>query len=61
MTDDNAYYKAYYCDPLVNNAPFMSDETRHETDYLCTWWQSPNTEKNNNFNPYNTLEIKTER
>ena len=61
MTDDNVYYKAYYCDPLVDNAPFMSDETRHETDYLCTWWQSPNTEKNNNFNPYNTLEIKTER
>lgn len=61
MTDDNAYNKAYYCDPLVDNTPFMSDETRHETDYLCTWWQSPNTEKNNNFNPYNTLEIKTER
>ncbi|MDE6359818.1 MAG: TonB-dependent receptor [Muribaculaceae bacterium] len=61
MTDDNAYNKAYYCDPLVDNSPFMSDETRHETDYLCTWWQSPNTEKNNNFNPYNTLEIKTER
>ncbi len=61
MTDDNVYNKAYYCDPLVDNGPFMSDETRHDDDYLCTWWQSPNTEKNNNFNPYNTLEIKTER
>lgn len=61
MTDDNVYYKAYYCDPLVDNRPFMSDETRHDEEYLCTWWQSPNTEKNNNFNPYNSREIKTER
>ncbi len=61
MTDDNVYNKAYYCDPLLDNAPFLSDETRKDEDYLCTWWQNPNTEKNNNFNPYNTLDIKTER
>lgn len=61
MTDDNVYNKAYYCDPLVDNTPFLSPETKYMDDYLCTWWQSPNTEKNNNFNPYNTLDIKTER
>lgn len=61
MTDDNVYNKAYYCDPLLDNTPFLDDATRHKEEYLCTWWQSPNTEKNNNFNPYNTLDIKTER
>ena len=61
MTDDNVYNKAYYCDPLLDNTPFLDKETRYEEKYLCTWWQSPNTEKNNNFNPYNTLDISTER
>lgn len=61
MTDDNAYNKAYYCDPLIDNTPYMDDATRFETEYLTTWWQSPNTERTNNFNPYNTLEIQTER
>ncbi len=60
-TNGDVYNKAYYCDPLVDNTPFMDDATRHEVDYLTTWWQSPNTEKNNNFNPYNSLEVKTER
>ena len=56
---DNALQKS---NPLVDYAPYMSDATRHKAYYLFTYWRvHDNGDNNNNFNPFNSMDIQTDR
>lgn len=62
MTSGNVYNQARQNgNPLLNYEPFMNDETRHNTENLTLFWRAQSGETNNNFNPFNSLEIVTDR
>lgn len=62
MTSGNVYSQARQNgNPLLNYEPFMNDETRHNTENLTLFWRAQSGETNNNFNPFNSLEIVTDR
>lgn len=62
MTTSSVYSQALYNgNPLVDFAPYKDDATRHEYDYLTLFWRVKSEENNNNFNPFNSFEVKTDR
>lgn len=62
MTSGNVYNQARQNgNPLLNYEPFMNDETRHNTENLTLFWRAQSGETNNNFNPFNSFEIVTDR
>lgn len=62
MTDGSVYGQARgNGNPLLDYEPFMNDETRKNPENLTLFWRAQSGETNNNFNPFNSLEITTER
>lgn len=62
MTDGSVYSQALYNgNPLIDYAPYMDDATRKDEDHLTLYWRVHNEESNNNFNPFNSFEIVTDR
>ena len=62
MTSGSVYSQALYNgNPLVDFAPYKDDATRHDDDYLTLFWRVKSEENNNNFNPFNSYEVKTDR
>lgn len=62
MTSGSVYSQALYNgNPLVDYAPYKDDATRHEYDYLTLFWRVKSEENNNNYNPFNSYEVKTDR
>lgn len=62
MTSGNVYSQTRQNgNPLLDYTPFMSDETRHNTENLTLFWRAQSGETNNNFNPFNSLEVVTDR
>lgn len=47
--------------PLLDYGPYKDDETRHNPENLTLFWRTQSGETNNNFNPFNSYEVKTER
>lgn len=48
--------------PLIDYTPYMSDATRYQPYYLFTYWRvHDNGDNNNNFNPFNSLDIQIDR
>lgn len=48
--------------PLIDYAPYMSDATRYKPYYLFTYWRVHDSgDNNNNFNPFNSMDIQTDR
>lgn len=62
MPSGDVYNKALdRSNPLVDYAPYRDDATRHEERYLTLYWRVRSEENNNYFNPFNSMEVKTER
>lgn len=62
MPSSDVYNKALEkSNPLIDYAPYMDDATRHDEDYLTLYWRVHSEENNNDYNPFNSMEIKTER
>lgn len=62
MTDSSVYNMALErSNPLIDYAPYNDDATRHNEDYLTLYWRVRSEENNNYYNPFNSMEIQTER
>lgn len=62
MPSGSVYNHALYkSNPMVDYAPYMDDATRHGADYLTLFWRVHSEENNNDFNPFNSMEIQTDR
>lgn len=62
MTSSSVYSQARTNgNPLLNYEPFMNDETRYDTENLTLFWRAQSGETNNNFNPFNSLDVVTDR
>lgn len=62
MTDGAVYNHALYkSNPLIDYAPYMNDETRYQPEYLTCYWRVHSEENNNDFNPFNSMDIITDR
>lgn len=62
MTDGSVYNMALErSNPLIDYAPYKDDATRHDEDYLTLYWRVRSEENNNYYNPFNSMEIQTER
>lgn len=62
MTDGSVYNMALErSNPLIDYAPYKDDATRHNEDYLTLYWRVRSEENNNYYNPFNSMEIHTER
>lgn len=62
ITDGSVYSQAQNNgNPLVDYHPFMDDATRKNKENLTLFWRIQSEETNNNFNPFNSLEVQTER
>lgn len=62
MPDGTVYNNALSLgNPLIDYAPYKDDATRHETEYLTLYYRVRSGESNNNFNPFNSMEIQTDR
>lgn len=62
ITDGSVYNNALtLSNPLIDFTPYKSDATRHKTEYLTTYYRVRSGETNNNFNPFNSMEIQVDR
>ena len=62
MPDGSVYNMALErSNPLIDYAPYKDDATRHNEDYLTLYWRVRSEENNNYYNPFNSMEIQTER
>ncbi len=62
MPDGTVYNNALSLgNPLIDYAPYKDDATRHNEDYLTLYWRVRSEENNNYYNPFNSMEIQTER
>lgn len=62
MPQGTVYNHALYkSNPLIDYTPYMDDATRHDKEYLTLYWRAHSEENNNDFNPFNSMEIQTDR
>ena len=62
MPSGSVYNHALYkSNPMIDYAPYMDEATRHDEDYLTLFWRVHSEENNNDFNPFNSMEITTDR
>lgn len=62
MADASVYNMALErSNPLIDYAPYKDDKTRHDAQYLTLYYRVLSGETNNYFNPFNSMEIQTDR
>lgn len=62
ITTSSVYAQALYNgNPLIDYAPYADNATRKGPDYLTLFWRVHSEENNNNFNPFNSLDVDTDR
>lgn len=62
ITDGSVYNQALYNgNPLLDYGPFKDDATRYNPENLNLFWRVQSGETINNFNPFNSLDITTDR
>ena len=62
MTAGSVYNMALESsNPLIDYPPYKDAATRHNEDYLTLYWRVRSEENNNYYNPFNSMEIQTER
>ncbi len=61
MPSDDVYNKALWANPLLNYNPYKDDATRHDKDYLTLFYRAHSEENNNDYNPFNSLEVIRDR
>lgn len=54
---DDVYNKALNGNPLLNYGPYKDPATRYGSDYLTVYYRSHGEQNNNDFNPFNSLDI----
>jgi TonB-linked SusC/RagA family outer membrane protein len=57
LADDDAYNQAINANPLLNYDPYRATATRYTPDYLTIYYRALGQNSNNNFNPFNALDI----
>ncbi len=62
IPSDDVYNKALErSNPMVDYAPYMDDATRHDEAYRTVYWRAHSEENNNDYNPFNSMEIQRDR
>ncbi|WPU91535.1 TonB-dependent receptor [Mucilaginibacter sabulilitoris] len=57
LPSDDVYNKALNGNPLLNYEPYRSADTRYTADYLTVYYRSHGEQNNNDYNPFNSLDI----
>jgi TonB-linked SusC/RagA family outer membrane protein len=57
QVDDDAYNQAINANPLLNYDPYRAADTRYTPNYLTVYYRALGQNSNNNFNPFNALDI----
>jgi TonB-linked SusC/RagA family outer membrane protein len=57
LPSDDVYNKALNTNPLLNYEPYRDPNTRYTTDYLTVYYRSHGEQNNNDYNPFNSLDI----
>lgn len=57
QVDDDVYNQALNANPLLDYAPYQADDTRYTANYLTIYYRALGQNSNNNFNPFNAMEI----
>ncbi|MDE6339914.1 MAG: TonB-dependent receptor plug domain-containing protein, partial [Muribaculaceae bacterium] len=61
MPVDEVFNQAMAANPLLNPAPYQNPETRYTYDYLTLYYRAHTEGNNNDYNPYNSLEVDQKR
>lgn len=61
MPVDEVFNQAMAANPLLNPAPYQNPETRYTYDYLTLYYRAHTEANNNDYNPYNSLEVDQKR
>lgn len=57
LPSDDVYNKALNANPLLDFEPYRADATRYTYDYLTLYYRSHGDQNNNDYNPFNSLNI----
>jgi len=57
LPSDDVYNKALNANPLLNYDPYRAQDTRYTADYLTLYYRSHGEQNNNDYNPFNSLDI----
>lgn len=57
LADDDSYNQALNANPLLNYDPYRAAATRYTPNYLTIYYRALGQNSNNNFNPFNALDI----
>jgi TonB-linked SusC/RagA family outer membrane protein len=57
LPSDDVYNKALNANPLLNFEPYRAAGTRYTYDYLTLYYKSHGEQNNNDFNPFNSLDM----
>lgn len=57
LPSDDVYNKALNTNPLLDYGPYMDPNTRYTSDYLTVYYRSHGEQNNNDYNPFNSLDI----
>ncbi len=61
MPVDEVFNQAMAANPLLNPAPYSDPESRYTYDYLTLYYRAHTEANNNDYNPYNSLEVDQKR
>ncbi|WP_018626846.1 SusC/RagA family TonB-linked outer membrane protein [Niabella aurantiaca] len=61
IPSDDVYNKALNANPLLDFAPYRDPATRYTSDYLTLYYKAHGEQNNNDFNPFNSLQIQRDR
>lgn len=61
MPTDDVFNQAMQANPLLNPAPYEAQETRYAYDYLTLYYRAHTEGNNNDYNPFNSMEISQKR
>jgi TonB-linked SusC/RagA family outer membrane protein len=57
LPSDDVYNKALNANPLLDFEPYRAAGTRYTSDYLTLYYRSHGEQNNNDYNPFNSLDI----
>jgi TonB-linked SusC/RagA family outer membrane protein len=57
LPSDDVYNKSLGANPLLSYESYQDPATRYSSDYLTIYYRSHGEQNNNDFNPFNTLDI----
>lgn len=61
IPSDDVYNKALNANPLLDFAPYRDPATRYNKEYLTLYYRAPGENYQNEFNPFNSLEVERNR